>query len=109
MLKIKENNLNDNAKYQDYLYKNPKLQYLFFELTDKCNLQCLHCGSRCLRNNYNYLNKELVYKTLDNIKPNNDLMIIFTGGEPLLHRDLFEILEYTNNKGFKIGMTTNGL
>lgn len=43
-IKIKTKNMTQLAEYRSYLLKNPKLKYLFIELTDHCNLGCLHCG-----------------------------------------------------------------
>ena len=40
---IKYNDISKMAEYREYLRKNPMLRYLFVELTDKCNLSCLHC------------------------------------------------------------------
>ena len=39
---VKERDMKALADYQDLLMRNPKLRFIFFELTDKCNLQCLH-------------------------------------------------------------------
>lgn len=36
---ITKNNLLKLSEYRKELYKNPKLKFLFFELTDKCNLK----------------------------------------------------------------------
>ena len=33
------------AAYRHELLSHPKLTYLFVELTDRCNLSCIHCGS----------------------------------------------------------------
>lgn len=44
---IKKQNMEDLYQYRQYLRKNPQLTYLFVELTDQCNLSCMHCGSKC--------------------------------------------------------------
>ncbi len=36
-------------------------------------------------------------------------MLNVTGGEPLVRKDLFEIMEYADNLGFRWGMTSNGM
>ena len=61
---LKEQDMLSLAKYQRYLYKHPKLQHLFLELTDKCNLNCLHCGSGCTRENDTFLPLEIIERTL---------------------------------------------
>ena len=108
---LKEQDMLSLAKYQRYLYKHPKLQHLFLELTDKCNLNCLHCGSGCTRENDTFLPLEVIERTLrivaDAYTP-SDIMICITGGEPFLHPELFEIVRLSHSYGFAVGITTNG-
>jgi radical SAM enzyme (rSAM/lipoprotein system) len=89
-----------------------ELNYLFWECTLRCNLNCLHCGSDC--------NKESVVpdmpmndflKVLDNITPHinpHKTMIVLTGGEPLMRKDLAQCGNEIYNRGFPWGMVTNG-
>lgn len=98
------------AKLREELYKNPQLRFLFFELTDCCNLSCRHCGSKCSPQNARYLDKNLIFKVLDEVKAaygTSDTMICLTGGEPMLHPDFFGIVKAIDEKGFRWGMTTN--
>lgn len=71
------------------------LRFLFFELTDKCNLNCRHCGSRCSICSNTFLHLTAVVRTLESVaekyEPEN-IMVCLTGGEPLLHPDLFKII-----------------
>lgn len=99
------------AAYRDSLRKNPRLFYLFFELTDKCNMACLHCGSSCKTGNHTFLPKEEIYKVLGEVSANygaDKIMICLTGGEPMLHPDFYEIIGYIKKIGFGWGMTSNG-
>ena len=104
-------NLNTLAEYVDDLQCNPELRYLFFELTDACNMACLHCGSNASPNNRSYLSFESVSKVLTSVSNRYDarkIMVCLTGGEPLLHPDFFEIVSLSHKLGFKCGITTNG-
>ena len=38
-----------------------------------------------------------------------DILLNVTGGEPLVRKDLFEIMDYANHLGFHWGMTSNGM
>lgn len=111
MPNIKERNLLQLADYNRYLYKNPKLIHLFFELTDSCNLNCLHCGSRCVGSNKTFLDFAVIEKTLIEVANKYDssqIMICLTGGEPLLHKDIMRIIRTARSLSFPVGITTNG-
>lgn len=44
---LKRSQLESVAKHRDCLKQSPHLRWLFFEITDRCNLRCRHCGSSC--------------------------------------------------------------
>lgn len=107
---IKTRDMRKVAAYRKYLYKHPDLRYLFFELTDACNLRCRHCGSNCTPANTQYADTKLLINLLDQLKDDfsdADFMICLTGGEPLLHPDFETIAEAINERGIPWGMTTN--
>ena len=67
-------------------------------LTDFCPLQCKHCflvQNDCI--NKHKIDFDCLRKTLEELRENNVYMIAFTGGDPLLHPDLYQILKYTSN------------
>lgn len=98
--------------HREYLREKHELKYLFWECTLNCNFHCKHCGS--------YTGKEAITEVLGtkeiknafyNISENFDakkITIAVTGGEPLLRKDIFEVMEYASSLGFKWGMVTNG-
>lgn len=89
----------------------PDLRILLFEITQKCNAKCDHCGSRCDINSEENLTKEEILGVFRDVKENigTDCMINISGGEPLMRRDLFEIMEEASQMGFDWGMVTNGV
>ncbi len=108
---IKEKNMRELASYQAELRKRPKLRYLFFELTDKCNLNCRHCGSACTGKNSTFLEYDIVNKTMADVKKKygtDEIMICLTGGEPLLHPAIYDVIRSAHTMGFPVGITTNG-
>ncbi len=109
---IKQRDMNRLAEYRDGLYAHPRLRYLFLELTDACNLSCLHCGSNACPQNSRFLDAEDAKRVMDEVAeryPAQGIMICLTGGEPLLHPDFFEIAAHAKKRGFSCGMTTNGM
>ena len=88
-----------------------ELGILLFEITQRCNAKCKHCGSRCEIDSPELLTKEDILDTLRDVKENfgTDVMINISGGEPLMRQDLFEITKEITNLGFDWGLVTNGM
>lgn len=80
---------------------------LFFELTSKCNLKCTHCygGFSALKHDELCLND--IISVLENAKTHGTYQIDFTGGEPLLFKDLDKLLKYCYLNGFLVRIFTN--
>lgn len=87
-----------------------ELFYLFFEITRRCNLSCLHCGSDCQKSDRG---RELTTESW--IRIAEDIVkhfgtrpfIVLTGGEPLVHRDLLKIGQALHDLGLRWGMVSN--
>lgn len=90
-----------------------ELKTLFWECTLRCNLSCQHCGSDC-RSISNQPDMPVAdfLKVIDQITPHinpNRTMIIFTGGEALLRKDLEVCGAELYRRGFPWGIVTNGM
>jgi radical SAM protein with 4Fe4S-binding SPASM domain len=110
---LKTTNMNKLAEYRKQLYQKPILKDLFLEVTSRCNALCEHCGSRCGEDfKEDEISAECLKKTLKEIAEAynpKDILLNVTGGEPLMRNDLFEILQYAVDLGFRWGMTSNGM
>lgn len=87
------------------------LRTLFWEATLNCNAHCAFCGSRCGEKRQPDLDAALIRRAFRQTAEAYDparIMIHVTGGEPLLRRDLFSVMEYADALGFPWGMVTNG-
>ncbi len=98
--------------YRDQVERHP-LRTLFWECTLRCNLDCRHCGSDCT---VDPAHKDMpiadFLKTLDTITPHVDphkVMIVFSGGEVLVRRDLEKAGLEVYKRGYPWGMVTNGM
>lgn len=89
-----------------------ELNYLFWECTLRCNLNCIHCGSDCTRDSgISDMPIADFLKVLDNVKVEynpNKVMIAITGGEPLVRKDLEECGKQLFERGFPWGIVSNG-
>ena len=80
-----------------------------WNITRACNLKCVHCyndsgvGKPC-----NELSTEEAKKVLDDLGRFGVPSVLFSGGEPLMRPDLFELIEYTRAKGLRAVISTNG-
>jgi MoaA/NifB/PqqE/SkfB family radical SAM enzyme len=78
------------------------------DLTDRCNLSCVHCNSQAYRS-ANILEKEHVKQVLEDLGNWGVKSVCFAGGgEPSLHPDFAEIIKYSIACGLQVGISTNG-
>ena len=90
------------------------LQQLFWESTLRCNVHCLHCGSDCSSSEVTPdMPAEDFLRVIDqSVTPHVDphkVLIIISGGEPLMRADLAEVGKALKQRGYPWGMVTNGL
>jgi len=81
---------------------------LTWELTYACNLQCVHCLSSSGRRDPRELTTGEAKRVLDELHDLQVFYINIGGGEPMVRRDFFEILEYSIDKGIGVKFSTNG-
>lgn len=84
-----------------------------WNVTRRCNLLCPHCyidSTARLEQNNSELTLEEARLVIDELSYINDrLMLVFSGGEPLLRGDIYEIIEYATSGGFIPVLGTNGI
>ena len=80
---------------------------VIFELTPKCNMNCIHCY---LQDSHleEQLSTEDIYALLDLLCDKGILFITFTGGEVFSRKDFLDIYMYAKKKGFFVEIFTNG-
>jgi len=89
------------------------LKILAINLTRRCNLACSHCyldADASARANREELRTDEVLHLLDDvIEGGQRPMVVLTGGEPLIRRDLERIVDYGSGRGVPMVVGTNGL
>uniref|UniRef100_A0A7C3RDE5 Radical SAM protein n=1 Tax=Archaeoglobus fulgidus TaxID=2234 RepID=A0A7C3RDE5_ARCFL len=78
-----------------------------WNITNRCNLRCLHCYASA-NSDVRELTTEQCFQILDSLAEFKVPLILFSGGEPLLRDDIFEIAGYAKKKGIKSVLSTNG-
>jgi len=83
---------------------------VFWNVTDRCNLSCTHCynaSGPSSKGNGELLTAE-ARAVIDDLARTGVPLIIFTGGEPLMREDFFELAGYAGSRGVKSALSTNG-
>ena len=75
-------------------------------LTFHCNLKCRFCGIWKARRKE--MTTEQVKKLIRDFSKNGMQLVIFTGGEPLLRKDIGELVDYAKSLGVYTHIVTNG-
>ena len=90
------------------------LRQLFWESTLRCNVHCLHCGSDCVASMEtpdmpaaDFL-RVIDTEITPHVNP-HEVLVIISGGEPLMRKDLAEVGRALQSRGYPWGMVTNGL
>ena len=81
---------------------------LTWELTYACNLACVHCLSSSGRRDPRELTTAEAKVVLDELRDLQVFYINLGGGEPMIRRDFFELLEYSIDHGIGVKFSTNG-
>lgn len=88
--------------------KAPIFPYIVgWSITNKCNLKCVHCNMASGQPWKDELDFNECCMVIDQLSEGNVKTILFTGGEPLIREDFFDICDYALNKKIELGVTTN--
>lgn len=82
--------------------------HMVIHITEACNLKCIHCYASAGYSKKSHMKLETYKSLLDSLKNLGTLFLSVSGGEPLLHPDIVEILEYSKKLNMRVLLTTNG-
>jgi SynChlorMet cassette radical SAM/SPASM protein ScmF len=89
------------------------LRYIYFYLTEGCNLACRHCWIAPKyqhdKSIYAYLSIDLIKSVIEQSKPLGLTNVKLTGGEPLLHPQIADIIGFVSKEGLRLNLETNGV
>ena len=90
-------------------FSSDKKPVVVWNVGQRCNLKCIHCYSQSKDIEYpGELNTKEAKAMLDGLAEYGAPVILFSGGEPLLRKDLMELITYARNKGLRAVISTNG-
>jgi len=76
--------------------------------TNACNLKCKHCYQNAGKQTSDELTLKQKLKVVDELDEAGIVALAFSGGEPLIKRDFFEVAKRVNERGIFIAIATNG-
>jgi mycofactocin radical SAM maturase len=79
-----------------------------WEVTNQCNLSCIHCLSGSGRAKENELTFDQCLGLIDQLAEHKVFQVNFGGGEPFLRRDFLSILDACHQRGLVTCISTNG-
>jgi Fe-coproporphyrin III synthase len=100
----------DSLRYGDK-HQAPGIQrpIVVWNCTRKCNLRCLHCYSSAAdKDPVDILTTEQSKSFIRDLADFGVPVILFSGGEPLFRRDIFELARFARELGLRTALSTNG-
>ena len=92
------------------VHKRTDIGPLFiWDITEKCDLYCAHCHRKpSLYDQEESLSNEKCLSIIEDIAKMNPRILLLAGGEPLLRKNVFDIIDKCKSSGVKVGLLTNG-
>ncbi|GAB1411172.1 heme b synthase [Desulfovibrionales bacterium] len=87
----------------------PACKLIAWEVTRSCNLACKHCRAEAHLEPYEgELSTAEAKALIDTFPQVGNPIIIFTGGDPMMRPDVYELIRYATDKGLRCVMSPNG-
>ena len=83
--------------------------YVAWQITNECNLACMHCieESGPGKKFKDELSEAQVFSVLEQMMALEVPYLSFSGGEPMLHPNFFEMVDYVCSRGSQLKVETN--
>ncbi len=90
-------------------FSEDKKPVVVWNVTKACNLRCIHCYAKATGEaSKGELTTDEAKRIIDDLAEYGVPVVLFSGGEPLMRRDLIELSEYASSKGMRVVISTNG-
>lgn len=102
-----------NREFANYIgiinnEKKYKFKTLFIEITNRCNYNCKHCYNSSSTVNKVSIELKQFEKIIKDFVKNGIDSVVLSGGEALLHENIWEMLDILNSYNLEITLLTNG-
>ena len=90
-------------------FSEDKKPIVVWNCTRSCNLKCVHCYSQSHGKKYEgEMTTEEGFRLLDSLAEFGAPVVLFSGGEPMMREDLFELIGHARKVGLRAVISTNG-
>ncbi len=98
-----------NAPHTQVKMASERRPIIVWNTSRTCNLKCVHCYTDSDNKKYdNELNTKEGKELIDSLADFSIPSLLFSGGEPLMRKDLLELMEYAAKKNIRPVISTNG-
>jgi Fe-coproporphyrin III synthase len=101
----------DSSQLPSHLlqFSKDKRPVVVWNVTRRCNLKCIHCYAHAKNTAFeNELTTEQGKRLIDDLADFGSPVMLFSGGEPLVRKDLPQLAAYAVEKGMRAVISTNG-
>ena len=105
-----QSSFGDELRYKEGLsHPLQRRPVVVWNTTRTCNLSCIHCYSDSCNKRYpNELSTDEAKKMLGGLARFKVPVLLFSGGEPLLRKDIFQLNSFAKDLGLRTVLSTNG-
>lgn len=90
-------------------FSRDKKPVVVWNCTRTCNLRCVHCYAQSEARQYEgEMNTAEAKAMIDDLASFGAPVLLFSGGEPCLRKDLPELAGYAKSRGMRVVISTNG-
>jgi len=80
-----------------------------WNVTRRCNLKCSHCYINATKEEFRgELTTQEAKQLMNQLSEVSKPLLVLSGGEPMLREDIYELIRYGADKGFRMGLGSNG-
>ena len=101
----------DSSRLPSHLlqFSKDKRPVVVWNVTRRCNLKCVHCYAHAKNTSFdNELSTDQGKQLIDDLAEFGSPVMLFSGGEPLVRKDLPQLAAYAVDKGMRAVISTNG-
>ena len=90
-------------------FSKDKKPVVVWNMTKRCNLKCVHCYAHAVAvDGQDDISTAQARAMIDDLAAYGAPVMLFSGGEPLVRKDLTELASYATSRGMRAVISTNG-